>query len=223
VAEAEGLRLHLSVGSSTGYKGVRKDGQSGRFKAEHWSGGRYVSFGKFDTAVDAAVAYARAVGAKRQKARAPLPDSGKCAPPPDAEDAPGTAGGEAAATESSGKDELASPFLRVPGCKTLGCNLRLWHEGPCSTAVTGKRARVLTDKAREAKRDKGVAAPEPWRSRLYAGGSGAVVAAAAVKISRSPRATLRPRWSTRCPCLPAAPPLWRPAPRRAGRRARRRW
>ena len=57
--------------------------------------------------------------------------------------------------ESSGNREASAVVARVLACKTLGCNLHLWHTGPCSTAVTGKRARVLTDKAREAKRGKG--------------------------------------------------------------------
>ena len=37
-AEAEGLRLHLSSSSSTGYKGVFN--RSGRFTARHWAGGQ---------------------------------------------------------------------------------------------------------------------------------------------------------------------------------------
>ena len=60
VAVAEGLRLHLSSSSITGYKGVCD--RSGRFDAQHWVGGRNVKLGRFDTAVEAAVAYARAVG-----------------------------------------------------------------------------------------------------------------------------------------------------------------
>ncbi|EOD41433.1 hypothetical protein EMIHUDRAFT_448797 [Emiliania huxleyi CCMP1516] len=57
---AEGLRLHLSSSNATGYKGVYE--HSGRFKAQRRVGGRLGSIGKFDTAVEAAVAYARAVG-----------------------------------------------------------------------------------------------------------------------------------------------------------------
>ncbi|EOD39800.1 hypothetical protein EMIHUDRAFT_223336 [Emiliania huxleyi CCMP1516] len=59
--EAEGLRLHLSSSGNTGYRGVRKQA-SGRFQARHMVNGRSVSLGYFDTAVEAAVAYARAVG-----------------------------------------------------------------------------------------------------------------------------------------------------------------
>ncbi|EOD31629.1 Hypothetical protein EMIHUDRAFT_231600 [Emiliania huxleyi CCMP1516] len=59
VAEAEGLRLHLSS-SSTGYLAVYE--QSGRFQAQHRVDGRHVYVGLFDTAVEAAVAYAKAVG-----------------------------------------------------------------------------------------------------------------------------------------------------------------
>mmetsp|Transcript_40235 Transcript_40235/g.121703 ORF Transcript_40235/g.121703 Transcript_40235/m.121703 type:complete len:151 (+) Transcript_40235:108-560(+) len=57
--EAEGFRLHLSS-SSTGYKGVRQS-YSGRFEAQHWVDGRNLGLGYFDTAVEAAVAYARSV------------------------------------------------------------------------------------------------------------------------------------------------------------------
>ncbi|EOD11831.1 hypothetical protein EMIHUDRAFT_214154 [Emiliania huxleyi CCMP1516] len=59
--EAEGLRLHLSSSNSTGYKNVFKE-PSGRFQANHRVEGRNVGLGIFDTAVEAAVAYARAVG-----------------------------------------------------------------------------------------------------------------------------------------------------------------
>ncbi|EOD18258.1 hypothetical protein EMIHUDRAFT_349937, partial [Emiliania huxleyi CCMP1516] len=58
VAEAEGLRLHLSRTNSTGYKGVKRL-YNGRFQAEH---GRHDYIGCFGSAVEAAVAYARAVG-----------------------------------------------------------------------------------------------------------------------------------------------------------------
>ena len=58
--EADALRLHLSSITSTGYKGVHAD--RSRFRAEHRMGGKQVYLGTFDTAVEAAVAYARAVG-----------------------------------------------------------------------------------------------------------------------------------------------------------------
>ncbi|EOD31694.1 hypothetical protein EMIHUDRAFT_468124 [Emiliania huxleyi CCMP1516] len=61
VAEAEGLKLHLSSSGSTGYRGVNQH-HSGRFQAKHSVDGRRVFIGSFDTAVEAAVAYARAVG-----------------------------------------------------------------------------------------------------------------------------------------------------------------
>ncbi|EOD28286.1 hypothetical protein EMIHUDRAFT_114210 [Emiliania huxleyi CCMP1516] len=60
--EAEGLRLHLSSSNATGYIGVNKHRSSCRFWAQHRAGGRQVSLGSFDTAVEAAVAYERAVG-----------------------------------------------------------------------------------------------------------------------------------------------------------------
>ena len=61
VAEAEGFRLHLSNNNGTGYRGVRKH-SCGRFQAQHRAGERMVYLGTFDTEVEAAVAYARAVG-----------------------------------------------------------------------------------------------------------------------------------------------------------------
>ena len=57
VAEAEGLRLHLSNRSPTGYRGVSMKGS--RFRAELSSGGKKVGLGTFETAVAAAVAIAR--------------------------------------------------------------------------------------------------------------------------------------------------------------------
>jgi len=54
IAEAEGLQLHLSSSSSSGYKGVCEVAP-GRFRAVF----NLVSLGYFGTAVAAAVAYAR--------------------------------------------------------------------------------------------------------------------------------------------------------------------
>ena len=54
IAEAEGLQLHLSSSSSSGYKGV-SEAAPGRFRAVF----NLVSLGSFGTAVAAAVAYAR--------------------------------------------------------------------------------------------------------------------------------------------------------------------
>ena len=71
--EAEGLRLQLSSSSGTGYRGVRKRA-SGRFQAEHKvDGGRRVSLGTFATAVEAAVAYTRAVGEAEGQEAPPRP------------------------------------------------------------------------------------------------------------------------------------------------------
>ena len=55
----------MSSGSSTGYKGVRKHTQAGRFVACRYAGSRTIYIGVFDSAVEAAVAYARAVGERR--------------------------------------------------------------------------------------------------------------------------------------------------------------
>ena len=58
VTEVDGLTLHLSQrNSTTGYKGVSKNGK--RFKAERRMGGKVYYIGTFDTAVEAAVAYAK--------------------------------------------------------------------------------------------------------------------------------------------------------------------
>ena len=58
--EAEGLRLHLSSSSATGYLGVFQHSTNGRFY-RHGADGKLV-LATFDTAVEAAVAYARHVG-----------------------------------------------------------------------------------------------------------------------------------------------------------------
>ncbi|EOD20722.1 hypothetical protein EMIHUDRAFT_241949 [Emiliania huxleyi CCMP1516] len=55
-----GLRLHLSSSCSTGYKCVYE--HFGRFQAKRWVDGKEVCLGTFATAVEAAAAYARAVG-----------------------------------------------------------------------------------------------------------------------------------------------------------------
>ena len=64
VAEAEGLALHLSSSTKSGYKGVSQL-ESGRWRARFSTrrGGKYVhiGLGTYDTAVEAAVAYAKHV------------------------------------------------------------------------------------------------------------------------------------------------------------------
>ena len=61
VTEADGLRLHVSSGHSTGFRCVYAS-DSGRYQARRDVEGRDVFLGTYDTAVEAAVAYARAVG-----------------------------------------------------------------------------------------------------------------------------------------------------------------
>ena len=61
VEEAEGWRLHCSRLFSSGYAGVTAQGQ--RFAARIRCGSAYQNIGLFDTAVEAAVAYARAMAA----------------------------------------------------------------------------------------------------------------------------------------------------------------
>ena len=52
VTEVDGLQLHLSSRSETGYLGVRLSKSGDRFRAEHAD----TNLGTFDTAVEAAVA-----------------------------------------------------------------------------------------------------------------------------------------------------------------------
>ena len=75
-AEAEGLHLHLSSSNSTGYKNVFKE-PSGRFEANHRVEGRNVGLGIFDTAVEAAVAYARTAGQAGGEAGPSAPAEGE--------------------------------------------------------------------------------------------------------------------------------------------------
>ena len=70
VEESEGIKLFLSSRSPTGYRGVRKE--RSRFRAEVWTKGKHRNLGTFPTAVEAAVAYAKAVAlAKEEAANAP--------------------------------------------------------------------------------------------------------------------------------------------------------
>ena len=81
--EAEGLRLHMSthIHSKTGYRGVSlqmgKGGvYTGRYVATFTLAMSKIEIGVFDTAVEAAVAYARHVGSHRGVGEAAI------APPP---------------------------------------------------------------------------------------------------------------------------------------------
>ena len=56
LAEAAGMRLHLSRHMATGYRGVSSTG--GRFQARYGRNETYVNLGTYATAVEAAVAYA---------------------------------------------------------------------------------------------------------------------------------------------------------------------
>ena len=61
VEEVDGLRLHLSSESNTGYTGVYQRGPTGRFYTL-WSGGRSgrtLGLGTYGSAREAATAYAR--------------------------------------------------------------------------------------------------------------------------------------------------------------------
>ena len=81
--------------SSSGYKGVVM--QAGCFRAKLWRGGKEEQLGTFDTAVEAAVAYARAVGplaARPEQPRAP---------------ASGLAGREQSRAEPAAKRPCTSP------------------------------------------------------------------------------------------------------------------
>ena len=69
VTEAEGLRLHLSRRSPTGYLGVKVK-QSGGYEAKRCHANRKSYVGTFDTALEAAVAYARHVKAVSEEAAA---------------------------------------------------------------------------------------------------------------------------------------------------------
>ncbi|EOD36956.1 hypothetical protein EMIHUDRAFT_98343 [Emiliania huxleyi CCMP1516] len=84
--KAEGLPLHLSSSSSTGYRGVWP--RDGRFQAQYRVDGRIRHVGAgFATAVEAAVAYARAVG--RHQLPAPPAPHAPPAPPAVATEAEG--------------------------------------------------------------------------------------------------------------------------------------
>ena len=65
-AVAEGLELVLSSLSSTGFKGVSND--HGKYKVEVWEDGKYRRLGTFATPEEAALCYARHVGAERAAA-----------------------------------------------------------------------------------------------------------------------------------------------------------
>ena len=59
--ECDGLQLHLSATNPTGYKGVYVKRGTGRFEAKVCSHGQLHHIGNFDTALEAAEAYARHV------------------------------------------------------------------------------------------------------------------------------------------------------------------
>jgi len=119
------LRLHLSSSSSTGYKGVTELA-SGRFRAQRKVDGKDVHIGSFGMAVEAAVAYARAVGEVPacQGEAPPLPAKraleSATAPPPKRRSSSGSAAAAsssssaAAASSSSAASSSAPPAPSAP-------------------------------------------------------------------------------------------------------------
>ena len=82
-AAAEGLTLQRSDDNATGYRGVRKDCRSKgakQFDANVWRASKRVHLGRFATAEEAALAYARTPEAQAQAAKpAPLTAEGAVA------------------------------------------------------------------------------------------------------------------------------------------------
>ncbi|EOD21073.1 hypothetical protein EMIHUDRAFT_101766 [Emiliania huxleyi CCMP1516] len=119
-AEAEGVRLHLSSSSSTGYLGVWEEA-SGRFRAQHRVDGMHAGLGSFHTAVEAAVAVARAIS----EASAVATSAPESAPP------------------SELADETICARTQERGSGAIGCVLPAGHAGPHSFTLQGKRARCV--------------------------------------------------------------------------------
>ena len=132
--EADGLQLHLSATSSTGYKRVTQ--RSGRFQAEVREDGKKVILGNFGTAVEAAVAVAR--------------HAAGLAPPrtPTASEAPGTstaAAAGAAPTPSRPKRKAAvarAAVAAVADAEAEGDDPE--GDDPRAAPPSGKRARAAS-------------------------------------------------------------------------------
>ena len=101
--EVDGLKLHLSVNNVTGYKGVGPSHVQGKFKAD--SGGTKLGC-MFDTAVDAAVAYARHLAAEKSSPPKPAKrkaDEAAAAPAADAD------------ADADGSPRIKLKFLKSSG------------------------------------------------------------------------------------------------------------
>jgi hypothetical protein len=127
---AEGLRLHLSSRSSTGYRGVYykpSNAKDRKYFAQLMEGSRFVSLGHYATALEAAVAYAKHVG----EAGAEQPGSRPRAPTVRASKAV-TSG-----ATTSADDEIL-PFKRA---RTSTQRYEVWRNRPCASST----ARIRTD------------------------------------------------------------------------------
>ena len=126
VAEAEGVPLHMSAVSATGYTGVRRE--SWRGEGEPCYSARYGSatLGRYGTAVEAALAYARHVQSVRAAAGGGAAEGG------DDEDA----------SESEEEPKHFQCWQAAGGVGCFGCTLPLGHAGPHRTATDeGSRRR----------------------------------------------------------------------------------
>ena len=121
VTHAGGLALHLSSKSATGYKNVSQ--LINRFEVRAYEQGKHVYVGRFDTAVDAAVAYARHVLSSAGGAAAANP-------------APSTT---AASPQHSSAATVTQDLLHVTTATTLASTLSATTFGSASSSNSSTR------------------------------------------------------------------------------------
>ena len=126
VAEAEGVPLHMSAVSATGYTGVRRESWRGEGEACYSARYGSATLGRYGTAVEAALAYARHVQTVRRGGGGGAAEGG------DDEDA----------SESEEEPKHFQCWQAAGGVGCFGCTLPLGHAGPHRTATDeGSRRR----------------------------------------------------------------------------------
>ena len=140
------MRLHLASESATGYKNVCEQ-SSGRFRAKHRVNKKLVDLGTYDTALEAAVAYARAVGAAQPTSKGDIdvtaevtvsPAAAEVAPPAEVTPAGGAAALPAIhASAQAGADPSATGAALAAAADLVAADTRLRKAEGDLVAATG--------------------------------------------------------------------------------------
>jgi len=188
----EELHLHLSCSNTTGYRGVFKDAH-GRFYAQHKIGVRTVSSASFDTAVEAAEAYARSMKDPASLAAAGASCIAPRAAPPAARARASTVAKEASASASrpqarpraaprkGGAPVAGKHDLEPPAAEALA-----EAPAPAAAAAAEPPAALAAGESRSAAAPLPLLPQRPFRPQPFGGGHAPLSLEERMRLSGAP-------------------------------------